>query len=271
MSSTAPWLRSTVVRQYERWAPQVVRRRRGHVTADPLDLGRIELIRRAEMRQLRDAAWLEHELIPQLGLNDDLPHLFPSELQPALGRGLRAWQWPNQLAPYLAELSKHRISRYIEIGVQHGGTFLATVEYLRRFHGVSDAVAVDVMNVTGVRRYAAATSGVRFLRASSQGRRFRRLIRSGGRWDLVLIDGDHAEAAVRQDFETVRHHAELIAFHDIVDSYSPGVIKVWNEVKEQVKGEFAVHEFTAQYPEVQARKGDTSLGLGLLVRLDRKP
>jgi hypothetical protein len=258
-------VRRLVNRAYDRVAPNALRRRRGQLVPLDLDLGRLELIRRAPQERLRDVAWLEHELIPSLGLNDDMPDLFPAALRPALGQGLRAWQWPNQLAPYLATLARHPVSRYIEIGVEHGGTFALTVEYLRRFGPIEAAVAVDVMDVTGMRRYAAEQPGVEFLRASSHGPRFRRLVESR-RWDLVLIDGDHAEAAVRRDFAAVHGHADMIAFHDVVDSYAPGVGAVWEEVKRAHADEFEVHEFTAQYDEVLARKGARSLGLGLLVR-----
>jgi len=91
-------------------------------------------------------------------------------------------------------------------------------------------------------------------------------VRREGPFDLVLIDGDHSREAVRRDWETVRPHARAVAFHDIVDAYCPGVRETWQELRREEADAYDFHEFTAHYPEVTAREGDTFLGLGLGVR-----
>jgi len=95
---------------------------------------------------------------------------------------------------------------------------------------------------------------------------FRALLRREGPFDLALIDGDHAEHAVRRDWDTIRPHARVIAFHDIVDSFSPGVAAVWAEIRERHEGEYDFHEFTRQYDEVRSRERRSFLGLGVAVR-----
>ncbi|QOZ33873.1 hypothetical protein [Bradyrhizobium sp. CCBAU 53421] len=55
--------------------------------------------------QRLDVEFLEREFIPALGLNDELLHEQPPELAPSFGKGLHLWQYPNQLAPYLAWLA----------------------------------------------------------------------------------------------------------------------------------------------------------------------
>src|SRR4051794_16183495 len=96
----------------DRPAPAWVVRAMGVEPPPPLDLDRVERIRRADLDALRDPDRLE-ALLPELGIIDDRPELFPPELRHDLGRGLRYWQYPSQLAPYLALLSGIPIRRYL--------------------------------------------------------------------------------------------------------------------------------------------------------------
>jgi hypothetical protein len=212
---------------------------------EPIDTSPLALLRGADPTDLED-------VLPRLGLADDVPLVVPSQLQPYVGMGLRHWQYPNQFAPYLAFLAKRDICSYLEIGVRHGGTFLITTEVLKP----ERAVAVDIDRVP-------ALAGHEFVQADSRSRRFKRLARSTT-WDLVLVDGNHAYDAVRSDVDTVREHARVIALHDIVDQASPGVRQVWRELRSDARFDF--HEFTAQYDEVVERVGSTVLGIGVAVR-----
>jgi hypothetical protein len=250
---------------YARRAPNWLNRLRGFPPIASIDLSCADAIRGADPDRLRDARYLERDLLPRLGANDDMPELFPPHMRELLGFGLRYWQYPCQLAPYLAHLAPLGIRRYLEIGVQHGGTFVITTEYLARLAGIADAVAVDVMNVRSLRRYSRDRPEARFVRESSRSDRFRAMLREHGPFDLALIDGDHRYEAVLSDWETVRGHARLVAFHDIVDSLSPGVQRVWREVRERHAGEYDFLEFTEQYGEVRERTGNTYLGIGLAV------
>ncbi len=265
MTGGVDTLRTAFNDAYARWAPNWLNVRRGfHPIAD-IDLGRADLVRAAPAERLRDRQYLERELLPGLGANDDMPELFPRAMREKLGSGLRYWQYPSQLAPYLVHVAGFGIRRYLEIGVQHGGTFVLTTEYLGRFAPLEDAIAVDVMNVPSLRRYAAERPPARFVRESSRSQRFRQLIAESGPFDLVLIDGDHRYDAVLSDWETVRANARLVAFHDIVDELSPGVRRAWAEVRERHAGEYDFLEFTEQYDEVRERSGDRYLGIGLAV------
>lgn len=217
---------------------------------EPIDTAPLALLRDADPADLED-------LLPRLGLADDVPLVIPSHLRPFMGKGLRHWQYPNQFAPYLALLSTLRIDSYLEIGVRHGGTFLITTEVLKP----ARAVAVDIDRVP-------ALAGHETFRGDSRSRRFRRLARSQT-WDLVLVDGNHAYDAVRSDVETVLDHANVIALHDIADQASPGVRRAWAELRRDPRFDF--HEFTAQYDEVVERVGGTVLGIGVAARRDRLP
>jgi hypothetical protein len=220
-------------------------------------------------RVLHDPAALER-LLPEVGLADLFTTIYPPELQSYLGQGLQCLQWPNQLAPYLVTLSRYPIRRYLEIGVLRGGTFMTTVEYLDRFHPLERAWGVDLFHSVPVYRYLPRQRKARMVRTRSGTPEFRRKVEQW-RPDLVLIDADHSYAAVRADFESVHGVANMVAFHDITDSASPGVTKLWAELREQHGDVYDFVDFTEQYGEVTDRIGGTLLGIGLAVRKDFGP
>jgi hypothetical protein len=106
--------------------------------------GVIRLLRDASRCELRDARFLERELLLMAGLNNEIPREFPSELYPFCGYGIRSWQYPPQFSRYLVFLSERNLRSYVEIGCRFGGTFIICVEYLRRFSDLSFACALDV-------------------------------------------------------------------------------------------------------------------------------
>jgi hypothetical protein len=238
-------------------------------SANSLDLSRTRILREADIDALVKADWLEHEALPALGLNHELLDegpwpLLPSRLHGAAGHGLLAWQLPNQLAPYLVHLSRYPIASYLEIGVRHGGTFVITVEYLRRFRELETAVGVDLSRCPSLERYGRMNSAAHFARTNSQSLRFRRLVKRSAPWDLVLIDGDHREGPLRRDFSTVCDHARIVVLHDIVSPIA-SVKKVWEEIKSDHADRFDFFEFADQYDEVVRLTGQTWLGLGVAV------
>jgi hypothetical protein len=259
----------------DRYRAGLVDRRRDQEAKDkvvePIDLGAIELLRQADIDILRDPSRLEAELLPALGLDremldeDGSGPILPPSLRRFAGTGLQAWQTPSQFAPYLAHLSRYPIRSYLEVGVWHGGTFVITTEYLSRFQPLERAVGVDIADSPSTAEYARDNPRVRFARLNSRSRRFRRLVRRGDPWDLVLIDGNHREEAVRRDLESVIGAARIIAFHDIVTAIAPGVGKVWNEFKASGAARFDFFEFDQQYDEVVQRTGRTWQGLGVAV------
>jgi cephalosporin hydroxylase len=260
-------LPAPVVRRIQRKRSERERRRgpRG------IDLARIQLIERATVAQLRDPAFLENELLPSLGLNDELLHQFPPCLRAYAGNGLRHWQYPNQFSKYLVELSRHRIESYLEIGVRHGGTFVITLEYLSRFQPVQRAVGVDLVTSAKLRQYASSRPGTTVLRADSHSAAFEAFVRAQEPFDLVLIDGDHSAEGCRRDFEMILDRGRIIVMHDIVSAPVPGVGEVWRAVKERYGERFDFLEFVDQYPELQEQPGVEYLGIGMAVPRDGGP
>jgi hypothetical protein len=248
------------------------RRRRGPGVAfdDPveLELERVELIRRAPLAALTDAGYLERELLPALGLNDESPELFPERLSPQSGQGLRSWQYPVQFSRYLVLLSRYDIRSYVEIGVRHGGTFILTCEYLSRFGRLEHALAVDLLRAPAVDGYAdIAPSALTLTQLQCDTTRpaCRRALRSHGTFDLAFIDGDHSFAGCWSDFTTLRGRAGIVALHDIVSDASPDVPRVWQRIRREYADRYELHEFDEQYRTVAERTGERYLGIGVAI------
>lgn len=235
----------------------------------PIDLSCLRLLRDRDLEDLLDARCLERELLPQLGLNDENFHEFPDELRVYAGRGLRAWQYPIQLSRYLVELAGRKVESYLEIGVRHGGTFVLTVEYLRRVHLLRKAVGIDLNPGPNLHEYVKINPACRIEAMSSHSSRFHELVTRDGPFDLVLIDGDHSRDGCRRDFKAVAGSARMIAFHDICDGHVSGVAEVWRNLRDH-GDEFEFFEYADQYDEVKRRTGRSYMGIGLAVSKARR-
>lgn len=232
-----------------------------------LAVNRIDLIRKSEVEDLRDNAYLEN-LLCKLGLNDEELFNFPKSLYSYCGNGLHSWQYPSQFSKYLIKLSSYKISSYLEIGAKHGGTYIITTEYLNKFNHLKESYAVDLFPIKGVRAYKKLNSAAQGMAMNSQSNEFLDFVKANGPFDLVLIDGDHSYEGCLSDFKTMKNHAKMLAFHDIVGMGVPGVMRVWKEIKEAYNKEFDFFEFTDQYEEVTSETQKTWLGIGLAIKKD---
>lgn len=240
------------------------KRRSGKISGKQIDLQRLALIRRASDEALRSPENLT-DLVDHLGLIDDYPDFIPASLRREIGEGLMLSQYPVQFGPYLASLADQRITSYLEIGTQHGGTFATTVTYLEATgHRLADALSIDIHWTPGVAEFARRTPCVRFLIQPSQDSR--REI-EGQRWGLIFIDGDHAYEPCRQDFEMAhRSGARIIAMHDVVDHPSSGSRRVWHEIQREHADDYSFTEFVSQYSDVIADSDGSHLGIGVAKR-----
>jgi hypothetical protein len=224
----------------------------------PLDLGRISLVRACSAEELSDPGVLE-DLVPQLGLNDEGIEEFPARLRPWCGTGLLIWQYPAQFAPYLASLVRLGVRSYLEIGIRHGGSFVATVEVLERFQPLDFAVGVDVIPCPSMVDYERINPRARFLCANTMAPEFGAIVEGLAPIDLVFVDSHHEAAQCRREFECLAQHANMIAFHDIANQGCPGIGAVWAEVRSS--GAWECSEFVAQYPGL-----GPYMGIGLAVK-----
>lgn len=208
---------------------------------------------------------IEHELIPRLGLNDEILNEQPPELEAFFGSGLHLWQYPNQFSKYLVWLSynaKH-ITSYMEIGCRWGGTFIVVMEWLKKIGcNLQFGVAVDMIDPTPfIEEYTKLSSvPVLYFKGSSNSENFRSYFNTC-RPDMVFIDGDHSMYGVMNDHLIVRKSANLIVHHDIVSIACPETTLFWNYIK-QTEDHFDHSEFIDQYESVNG----SFLGIGVLKR-----
>jgi hypothetical protein len=203
-------------------------------------------------------------LLLELGLNDEGIDEFPPHLRRFCGTGLRIWQYPVQFAKYLAHAATLQVHSYLELGIRHGGSFVATVEILNRFFPLESAIGVDVIPCPSMAEYTTLNPRAEFCCLNTQSGDFRALIARVAPIDLVFIDSHHEETACRREFYAVRESANMVAFHDVLNVNCPGVATVWNEVKSFDK--FQCFEYTDQYAGFEP-----CMGIGLAVRKGRLP
>ena len=220
----------------------------------------VDRIRNESLEKLSDPSYLEFKLLPELGLNDRHMNQYPSHLHQYCGNGVDSWQYPNQFSKYLHYLSKQNIKSYVEIGCHKGGTFIITVEYLRRFNQLDCCIAVDNWPRDRMNDYSGMCNEVEYWNTTSQAPEFAKLLKSRT-WDLVLIDGDHSYRGVQDDYELVKQNTRIMAFHDIRNILCPGTQQIWQDVRAQY---FNVHEWCDQYDEVLLRMRGSIMGIGLV-------
>jgi cephalosporin hydroxylase len=229
---------------------------------ESIDLSRIDLIRRRELPELTEPPRVE-ELLLELGLNDEGLSELPPELHTPCG-GLRIWQYPTQFSRYLVQLSHLAVRSYLEIGIRHGGSFVATTEYLERFCPLQFSVGVDVIDCPSMPEYCARNGKAHFWRLNSRSAEFATQIETLGSIDLVFIDSHHEEAQCRDELALLEPYAGMIALHDIANVGCPGIRRVWDDLKRSPA--YECFEYVEQYTGL-----GPFMGIGLAVKRARLP
>jgi len=99
----------------------------------------VELFKQISNIDIREVELESLELLlPSFGMNGENVSELPKELSKNFNKGIRFWQYPNQFAPYLKQLSEYKINSYLEIGCRWGGTFILTNEFLNKINGRSE-------------------------------------------------------------------------------------------------------------------------------------
>ena len=226
----------------------------------PIDLSRLALIRDADPRQLATPRGAT-QLVIDLGLNDEGLAELPQSLHRHCG-GLRIWQNPMQFGPYLQHLVGLNVRSYLEIGVRHGGSFVATLEYLQRFCDLELAVGVDIIPAPTLETYAQSNSRVHLTWVDSTTPPFRELLAEMGPFDLAFIDSHHEEHQCQREVELLSESTNMIALHDITNIGCPGVGRVWTEFT--ASSDWECVEFTEQFEGL-----GPFMGIGLAVKRSR--
>jgi len=225
----------------------------------------INVIRGLTDANMRDLDFIQHTLIPRLGLNNEILEEQPPELSDYFGTGLHIWQYPSQLARYLQWLTNHAkdITSYCEIGCRWGGMFILIKEWVQRAGAKLEyATAIDPIEETPfLSRYKLLSEvPIEYIQGFSTEPRVEEIFRSR-KPSFVFIDGDHSMKGVVHDHLLARDFATIIVHHDVTSSACPDTTNFWSHVK-QVESDFNSFEFCDQYESVPM----SYLGIGVLER-----
>lgn len=217
----------------------------------------IEILKNSKAKNADDF----EKLILSVGLNGELLHEQPNEFNQFYGKGIKIWQYPNQLSKFAEKISKLEIDSYLEIGCRFGGTFIFNSEVLSKNNPEINIYACDIIPMSEIISEYSSYRKLQYLNISSREDKFKNICLEI-KPKFVFIDGDHSYEGVKNDFLIFENMLETkyIAFHDISSDVCPGVVKMWDEMKKDKR--FETFEFTEQYETV---KGNY-LGIGLAIR-----
>jgi len=151
------------------------------------------------------------------------------------------WQTPIQLSKFVVELRDKNIKTYLDIGTLTGWTITFVAAYLSRF-GLEYVDAYDIypecnLDVQHVwKKYNLPINYIVAPYKKQLG-----LIKS--EYDFIFIDGNHEYNYVRADYDRFKNMTTMLGFHDINDYWCTGVVKVWNEVKNENKSNSIIYEY----------------------------
>jgi hypothetical protein len=215
-----------------------------------------------------DETYMETFIIEKIGLNNEMLHEQPPELEQYYGTGLHIWQNPKQFSKYIIWLLKNakNCSSYLEIGCRWGGTFIVVCETLRRANpNFKWAIAADLIEKAPfVERYMEITKSssfeITYFQGSSTSEEFVNLINEK-KPDISFIDGDHRIFGALQDHMLVRPYSKMIIHHDIFSDACLETTLLWNSLKKLEIERYYV-EFVEQYQSVTGKY----LGIGVLFK-----
>ena len=203
-------------------------------------------------------------LIPTFGMNNEALGEMPNNLSEYFGKGIKMWQYPIQLAPYIKWLQTLSVKSYCEIGVRWGGNFILISEVLAKRSPNIKLYACDLMPKSEILNTYNNYTDYTYLHMRSDGSEFKTFVDNND-VEMVFIDGNHDYEGCSYDFSLFENNinTKYIVFHDISHA-GLGVIKLWNEIKNDPRFEYI--EFAQQYPnELKDWSGDF-LGIGVLIR-----
>ena len=204
-------------------------------------------------------------IIPSFGLNNESLEEQPTTLSEYYGKGLRIWQYPIQLAPFMIWLKDIKVNSSLEIGSRWGGNFIVISQILKNNNPDIKLYACDIMPESSNLYQFRQRVDFEYLEMDSQTDEFKTLINKKS-IEFAYIDGIHTYKECMSDYKLFENNSltKYIVFHDI-DSYQCIDIKIiWDEVKTDDR--FDAIEFIDQYSPDLIPKQRNFLGIGVLIR-----
>lgn len=179
-----------------------------------------------------------------------ISHYYPKIFKKESGIFLS--QYPNQFASYLLKIKQLNIpiKSYVEFGVDYGGSLIITTEFLKKFYPLEKIVAVDKIPMKNVLNIYSKTQPITYIQSDTKDAVLEE------EYDLGFIDADHSYESAKNDYLILKDRCKLLALHDACNADLPGVIRLWEEIKNQYES----YEFFQQY-----YKDKKYLGIGLIV------
>jgi hypothetical protein len=191
----------------------------------------IDCIRTSPLSEFQDAAQVERLLL-HLGLHEPIDDDVPAHLLPFCGKGLAIRRRPKELAAFLAWMAtRPPIGSYVEVGSGNGGGFIATVEFLRRFHPLHLAISVGSDAPDVLLDYVSRTGGVHHVLGDRATDGLQSIVASEGHVDLVLIDAQRPDSGSGADWDYARSYSRYVAIHGIAAAGAPVARSLWEEIR----------------------------------------